>query len=158
MRKFIASDPEKCDGCGVCELVCSASKDNAFNPRTSRIKTVKIEPLIDAALACRLCEKPACVRCCPQNALKQDAETGVIIVDEVRCDGCGWCVEVCDFGALTLHPDKKIVVVCDLCEGDPICTKLCPRQALEFTTLDTIAGRARRSLIRELFVEGRSSR
>lgn len=154
MHKHIVADLEKCTGCGTCELVCSATKEGVFHPRLSRIKIVTMEPAIDTALACRFCEKASCVRCCPREALKQDQDTGVLIVDETRCDGCGWCVEVCEFGALMLHIDKKVPVACDLCGGDPACVKFCPREALELTTSEEISERARKSLIRNLFQEG----
>jgi len=158
MRKFIVADPEKCTGCGVCELVCSASKDKHFNPRMSRIRVVRIEPMVNIAIACRLCEDPACVRCCPRNALRQAEETGVIVVDETKCDGCGWCINACKFGAIIVHPYKKVAVVCDLCEGgEPLCVKFCLEQALEVTTLDAVSEKARRSVIKELFIEESSS-
>ena len=158
MHKFIVADPEKCTGCGVCELACSASKDKQFNSRMSRIRVVRIEPMINIAIACRLCEDPACVRCCPRNALRQAEETGMVVVDETRCDGCGWCVNACKFGAIIVHPYKKNAVVCDLCEGEePLCVKFCLEQALELTTLDAVSEKARRSVIRELFIEKSSS-
>lgn len=151
MHKFIISDPDKCTGCGICELICSASKDGAFNPKISRIRTVKIEPWVDMALVCRFCEDPACVRSCPRKALRQDEKDGLIVVDEIKCDGCGWCIEACKFGALALNPTKKAVVVCDLCGGDPLCVKYCIAEALELTTLDAMSAKARKSVVVELF-------
>ena len=143
-RKFIIADPEKCTGCRVCELICSASKDKTFNPRMSRIKAVKIEPAFDTAMTCRLCDKPSCVKFCPRKAMRQDERTGVIIVDEKRCDGCGWCAQVCEFGAVTQHPVKKVVVMCDLCGESPRCIEFCAPKALELTTIDAISEKSRR--------------
>jgi len=152
VRKHIIADPEKCTGCGVCELVCAASKEKVFNPRLSRIKVVTIgEISVDTAIACRFCEKARCVKCCPRNALSQDEDTGILMVDETRCDGCGWCVEVCEFGALTLHIDKKVPIACDLCGGDPLCVKFCARNALELASLEEISEKVRKSVIMEMF-------
>lgn len=150
MRKLIIADTKKCTGCGVCELVCVASKDGVFNRRMSRIRVVSLEPLIDTALTCVFCEDPPCVNACPRDALRQDQETGVIITDEHKCSGCGWCIQACEFGALTLHPDKKTVVACDLCGGDPLCIKYCGPQALELITPDILSGKNRRSIIKDL--------
>jgi len=150
-RKFIIADPQKCNGCGVCELVCSASKDKTFNRRTSRIKVVNIEPTVDIALACRLCEEPPCVGACTRKALKQDEETGVILVDENKCNGCGWCIEVCDYGVLIYDSHRKAMIVCDLCEGDPLCVKYCVQEALELTTMEKIAEKTRKSTVGKLF-------
>ena len=106
-RKVIVCDQEKCTGCGICELVCSATKDKNFNPLTSQIRAVRIEPFIDVALACRFCEDAPCVAACPRDALRQNETTGIIIADEYKCNGCGWCIEACEFGAITFHSSKK---------------------------------------------------
>jgi len=153
MRRLITVDPMKCTGCGICELICSALKDNAFNRRMARIRVVNIEPVIDAAIACRFCEEPVCVRACPRGALRQSEENGVILVDENKCNACGWCIEACDFGAITLHSEKRVVAVCDLCNGEPKCVEWCPRDALELVTLETLAQRARISSVKKLFQE-----
>lgn len=154
MRKFIVADPIKCTGCRICEVVCSATKEKAFNPRMSRIRMVRT-PKVDTALTCLFCEKPPCVRSCPGDALTQSEENGVIHVDENKCYGCGWCIEACDFGALSHHKDKKVVAVCDLCEGqaEPQCIKYCPFKALELTTPDSFSEGVRKSKIMELFLE-----
>jgi Fe-S-cluster-containing hydrogenase component 2 len=156
-KKFLIADPAKCTGCAVCELICSASKDKVFNKRMSRIRTVKLEPFVQTAVACRLCEDPRCVRVCPRRALTQNKETGVITVDTSKCSGCGWlCIQACEFGAITIHPDKRTAIVCDLCEGDPPCVKFCITEALKLVTLDTLTEKARRSVIGELFPEKQS--
>ncbi len=40
-------------------------------------------------------------------------------------------------------PERKTVVICDLCEGDPKCVKWCPEEALELSSKDIIAQKAR---------------
>jgi len=152
-RKFVSADPEKCVGCCVCEYACAMKKENTFNPLKSRIRVVRIHPLINLALTCRLCEDPPCVAACPRDALTQSEENGVIMVDEDKCNGCGWCIEACDYGAITLHPENKVVFVCDLCDGDPECVKWCPEEALDFVTSDVLAQKARITAVKRLFVE-----
>ena len=152
-RKFIVSDPEKCTGCGICELVCSAVKEKGFNPLLSRIRTVRVEPFINMAITCRLCEDPKCVKSCPRKALKIDEKTGVITVDEEECDGCCWCIQACEFGAITLHMNKKTVFICDLCGLDPKCIQYCPKEALELVTPEEIGQRMRKEAVKKLLVE-----
>lgn len=154
MHRFIACDIEKCTGCRICELACSEVKEKLYNPRKSRIKLVTLESVINMALACRFCEEPTCVRCCPRDALSQSEENGVVLVDEMKCNGCSWCLEACEFGALTFHSDKRAIVVCDLCQGDPKCVKACPFDALELVTSDVLAQRARYAVTRSLFKRG----
>lgn len=152
-RKFVSADPDKCVGCSVCEYACAFEKEKAFNPLKSRIRVVRLGSLINLAVACRLCEDAPCVAACPRDALEQSEETGVIMVDEEKCNGCGWCIEACDYGAITLHPEKRVVVVCDLCDGDPECIKWCPEGGIDFTTRDLLAHKARRSAVKKLFQE-----
>jgi len=137
--------------CGICELVCSAMKDKNFNPLTSRIRVTRIEPYIDVALTCRFCEDAPCVSACPRDALRQNKTSGIIIVDEHKCNGCGWCIEACEFGAITFHTGKKAAITCDLCDGKPLCIEFCVRKALELSTLEALSNRARRSVVKKLF-------
>ena len=149
-HKFVSYDPEKCVGCRVCEYVCSLEKEKVFNPTLSRIRTLRIYPNTNASLACRLCEDAPCVIACPRKALEQSKENGVILVDDDKCDGCGWCIEACDFGTITLIPDRKTVAICDLCEGEPKCVKWCPEEALELSSKDIIAQKARIDAVQKL--------
>ncbi len=151
-RKFIIADPQKCNGCGVCELVCSASKDKIFNRRMSRVKLVKVEPAIDLALACRLCDNPPCVESCPQKALTQEEQTGVIIVDDDKCNGCGWCMQACIYGVITYDPSKKTVTFCDVCDGEPICIAYCVHEALQLMTMNEVSEKIRNSAVRRFFI------
>jgi Fe-S-cluster-containing hydrogenase component 2 len=152
-RKFVSADPDKCVGCTVCEYACAFEKEKVFNPLKSRIRTVRLHPLINLAVTCRLCEDAPCVAACPRDALEQSEKTGVIMVDEEKCNGCGWCIEACDYGAITLHPEKRVVVVCDLCDGKPKCIEWCPEEALDFVTRDQLAQKARRTAVKKLFQE-----
>jgi Fe-S-cluster-containing hydrogenase component 2 len=157
-KKFVSADPEKCVGCQTCEYICAFEKDKVFNPLKSRIRVVRLYP-DNLAIACRLCEDAPCVLACPRKALEQSQETGVILIDEKKCDGCGWCIEACEFGAITLHPNKKVVICCDLCDGKPKCVEWCPEEALELTTTDVLAQKARVSATKKLFqatTEGKS--
>lgn len=147
--QYVSNDPEKCVGCQYCEFICSYTKTGAFNSYRSRIRTVRAEEIVVASIGCRTCENPPCVAACPRDALWQDDKTGVIRVDSERCDGCAWCIEACDFGAISVNPVTKRVEMCDLCEKEeegPQCVKWCPKAALELTTPDQRAQKARQKL------------
>jgi carbon-monoxide dehydrogenase iron sulfur subunit len=149
--QFVSGDPSKCVGCCVCEYVCSMEHEKTYNPTKSRIRVVRLNPFVNMAIACRLCEDPQCVIACPREALSQSEETGVIMVDEKMCNGCAWCVEACDFGAIQLHPESRVAFVCDLCDGEPQCVEWCPEEALDFITENVLAQKARISATKKLF-------
>ena len=121
-----------------------------YNPTKSRIRVVRLNPFVNVAIACRLCDDPQCVIAC-REALLQSEETGVIMVDEEMCNGCAWCVEACDFWSIQLHPESRVAFVCDLCDGEPQCVEWCPEETLDFTTKEVLAQKARISATKKLF-------
>jgi carbon-monoxide dehydrogenase iron sulfur subunit len=136
-RKFVSVDPSKCTGCGICEYACALEKEkDTMNPIRSRIRVVRMTPMFNFALACRSCEDAKCVTACPEKALSQHEQTGIIMVKEKQCKGCDWCVQACPHGGITIHSDTGIAVACDLCEGEPKCVEFCPEEALELVCTD----------------------
>ena len=154
--QHIICDPDKCVGCRICEYACSLTKTGAFDPSLSRIRVVRIEPVTMTAISCRLCEDAPCVLACPRDALSRSEKDGTIIVDEDKCDGCGWCVEACDFGAVVLNPHTKNAEICNLCndrEGGPRCVEFCPKEALSLSTPEVLRQKTRREVVAQLFEE-----
>ena len=72
MENVLIADADKCTGCKVCELVCSMTKFEEFNPQRSYIKIIRNAPLdvnIPAISAgCDFCGK--CVEWCFDRAIK----------------------------------------------------------------------------------------
>lgn len=151
-RKYITCDPELCTGCAICEMACSVEKEGVFYPDQSRIHLVHVDEKTAISIACRFCENTPCVSACPRGALKMDENKNVIRVDRLRCIGCGWCIEACDFGAIILNRPTKSVVLCDLCEGytQPKCVEMCPKQALKLSTLEVETQKTREKAAKSL--------
>jgi anaerobic carbon-monoxide dehydrogenase iron sulfur subunit len=150
--EYIVCDSDRCIGCAQCELACSITKHKVFDPALSRIRNLRIEPVVTVSIACRKCSDPPCVLACPRNALTQDPETGTIQIDPDMCDGCGWCVEACDFGAVLHNPQTKKVEMCDMCAelSEPQCVKFCPKDALYVGMPDNVSQRMRREALAKL--------
>ncbi|MGF3521665.1 MAG: thiamine pyrophosphate-dependent enzyme [Candidatus Bathyarchaeia archaeon] len=133
VNQFVKCDPQKCVSCDICELECSWEKEQVFNPYKSRIRAMRLDPISNMALSCRVCKNAPCVAACPKGALSQLTTTGVVCVDESKCDGCGWCITACQYGAVTLHPQTRKAIICDTCDGKPKCVETCPEGALSFS-------------------------
>jgi Fe-S-cluster-containing hydrogenase component 2 len=131
------------------------TNEKTFNPTKSRIRALRLGPLNNLAVTCRHCEDPACVAACPRDALHQE-EDGTIVVDEQACNGCTWCISACEFGAMMMHPEKRVVFTCNSCKDQPDgpqCVKWCPEEALTFVTAQQLAQKSRISAVKNLFQE-----
>jgi len=93
---------------------------------------------------------PPCVEACSRDALSQSEKGNLIVVEESKCDGCGWCIQACPYGGLIMDPYKNVVAVCDLCDGEPKCIDFCPEEALEIASDDETADKTWISAIENL--------
>lgn len=85
---------------------------------------------------------------CAYGALSRNSNTGAVLVDDQLCNGCEACVVACPLRAVSLDQEKKIVLKCDLCGGDPECIKVCSREALVVKDTDP-ASQERKSFMAE---------
>ncbi len=134
MRRIVL-DLAKCDGCRVCEAVCSLSHEGESNPARSRIKvvrTVEERILYSIPVFCLQCEEAYCEAVCPAHAIARN-DASVLIVDEDKCIGCKLCEIACPVGAITVNPGKVAAIKCDLCADldESQCVKYCYPGALK---------------------------
>jgi len=134
-NSFIAVDENLCVGCELCELVCSMFHENEFKPDLSRIHIFR-NPFEGtfAPKVCIQCPNPKCLSACKEKAISIDKTTGAKVIIDEKCTGCGKCAAACPINSestvLKYHPLRKVYVKCDLCKGEPECTKWCPAGAL----------------------------
>jgi len=157
--KEIFVDIERCTACKACEIACavehSSSKSlfGAVFEEPAPQRRVHIEPALAYAypVRCLHCSDAPCVAACPNGAMTKDAVTGVVVVDEDRCQGCFMCAMVCSFGAISAHPTLRVAVKCDRCperqeRGEqPACVDACPTRALQFGDEEDLAKEKRLS-------------
>jgi len=133
VNQHVNCDNDKCVGCDICEYVCSFEKEHVFNPLKSRIRSVRLRQTFNTAITCKACIGAPCIKACPEKALTRSTQTGAILVDQDKCKGCDWCIEACEFGAVTLNPASRKAMICDTCGGEPKCIPFCPEGALSLS-------------------------
>jgi Fe-S-cluster-containing dehydrogenase component len=156
----------KCIGCGRCVEACKDENDVPREPfffrtwveryvirRDGDVVVQNIDKALRGTLdvgtekemmrsffvpkLCNQCDKPPCVQVCPVGATFTTAD-GVILVDEKRCIGCGYCIQACPYGARYLHPVTETADKCTFCYHRvtkgllPACVEVCPTQARIF--------------------------
>ena len=161
MNYAIAIDTSKCTGCRMCEVACSLKHVEECNPERSRIRVIRTEEegqLEFVPSTCMQCETAMCELVCPTGAIARDPETGVRIINEQKCIGCSSCSYACPFGACFLDRTLGKSVVCDQCDGDPTCVKLCPTDALQYIRADKMNIGLKRSGAQRVIDVGRIAR
>lgn len=144
LRRFLQVDLDKCTGCRTCEMVCSLTHSSECNPLKSSIRVTRMKLKgVMIPVYCKQCEDPPCRNVCPANAITVEPKTGAIMVLDERCIGCRECILVCPFGAIFFDADKRVPIICDLCDGDPQCVKYCIDEAMIYPRLYE-AGRSQR--------------
>ncbi len=184
------TDPTLCIGCKACEVACkewndvpsdggaraaigSRSYDHSGDLGASTWRHVKfVETETEEGLprwlflsdVCKHCERAGCLEACPTGAIWR-TEVGSVLVDDDRCNGCGYCVVSCPFGVIDRRgrPTAEIIgsiagtapssgsseavageggaFKCTLCydrqvEGKiPACANACPTDSIMFGPL-----------------------
>ncbi len=122
---WIVRDYERCSGCRRCELACSMHHEGWMWPEASRIRVFMPFPGLEVPHFCAQCDDYPCVESCPVNALTIDEDTTAVLVDREKCTSCGDCIDACPGKVPFLHPGDNKATICDLCDGDPECVKVC---------------------------------
>ena len=126
-KLWVVRDYIKCTGCRLCEIVCSLKHEGRIWPEASRVRVFMLVPGAEVPHLCVQCSNYPCVAACPLEALSVHEQTGAVIINEENCTACGLCIEACPGKVPHLHPNRKKIIICDLCGGTPECAKICER-------------------------------
>jgi Fe-S-cluster-containing hydrogenase component 2 len=145
--KLVIVEQDRCLACRNCERVCSFQESGGFKRENASIWVhVDLDARSFFTLTCQQCDVASCMNVCPSGALKRDALTGAVVVDEALCLGCKMCVNACPFGCIFMAPGVTVAAKCDLCRGNPKCVQNCMAGALHYADINTLAERKRRKV------------
>jgi Fe-S-cluster-containing dehydrogenase component len=137
-------DPNRCIGCKACVQACTECDTHKgetmihleFIDRSESTQTVPV--------VCMHCDQPTCAEVCPADAIKRTGDGIVQSARKPRCIACGNCVVACPFGVPEVNLREQLMKKCDMCYDRssigkrPMCTTVCPSQALFFGTREQI--------------------
>ena len=133
-------DMNRCTGCRLCELACSAKHEGTFQPNLARLKIVRYDDLgLDIPNVCGPCETAPCVDICPVYAMRRDPITKMTFLDEDKCILCKSCVGACVNGVILLDTVRMRIIKCNHCDGAPECARICPTGAITYSTTTSLA-------------------
>jgi Fe-S-cluster-containing dehydrogenase component len=137
--KVLAVDPQKCNGCRLCETACSLFHKGETDPALSRIRIIEWDIKgVFLPVLCQHCADAPCGKACPKDAISWNDDWGRVTIDYNRCVSCRMCEAACPYGAIRFDNAREVVFKCDLCDGRPQCVNFCEPGALAFSYADRI--------------------
>lgn len=137
--RVLAVDPQKCNGCKLCEIACSLFHEGEVDPARSRINILEWNLKgIFLPVLCHHCADAPCRAACPKDAISWQDDWGRVVIDYDRCVSCQMCMAACPYGAIGFDKAREVVFKCDLCNGQPQCVNFCEPGALTFAYADRI--------------------
>ncbi len=146
-------DHQLCVKCHACEIACKTWNEVEVGPRWREV--VKVESgtyphvkAMNVSMACMHCGDAPCRNACPVGAITKRADDGLVLVDENKCIGCGFCTWACPFNAPQLTAMAGKMQKCNFCQTPgktrPLdmpraCEEVCPTGAIMSGSLVELA-------------------
>ncbi len=178
MRLGLVIDLDTCVGCNACAVACKQwnasgttgplADDSPYGHDPTGVWFNRIRSFetgeyphgrtVHMPMSCLHCEEAWCVTVCPTGATYKRPEDGIVLVDQDKCMGCGYCAWACPYGARELDPADGVMKKCTLCidriydealpeaEREPACVLTCPTRARIFGDLDDPGSEASRAV------------
>ena len=136
-RYGMVIDLRKCIGCQACTVSCSMENLPPIGQFRTTVLQYEVDRGTDVPPAmvslprlCNHCDEPPCVPVCPVQATFQRTD-GIVLVDNERCVGCGYCVQACPYDARFINHETQTADKCTFCEHRlevgllPACVESC---------------------------------
>ena len=141
-------DVARCIDCRACLVACSVENNVPMNHTRIWVKDLGVQgafPDLQRSFVpynCMHCDNPPCIEVCVSGATYKQADTGLVLVDQEACIGCGYCVEACPYDARYLDEKRGVVDKCTGCVQrvetgqQPACVTTCLGGARMFGDLN----------------------
>lgn len=132
-------DLRRCIGCQACTVSCSMENLPPLGQFRTTVLQYEVQhagnedlppAMLNLPRLCNHCDNPPCVPVCPVQATFQRSD-GIVLVDNERCVGCGYCVQACPYDARFINHETQTADKCTFCEHRleagllPACVESC---------------------------------
>ncbi len=147
-RYGFAIDVSRCIDCRACLVACNVENQVGMKYTRIWVRDLGVKgdyPHLERTFVpynCMHCGNPPCTQVCVSGATYKDADTGLVLVDQEACIGCGYCVDACPYSARYLDRERGVVDKCTGCiqrlqvNQQPACVATCVGQARMFGDLN----------------------
>ncbi|WP_027367616.1 4Fe-4S dicluster domain-containing protein [Desulfocurvibacter africanus] len=147
----LAIDLSRCIGCKTCVAACRnyhgltdhASDMPGKMPYYLRVESrregsfpnLKLESWV---VPCQHCNNAPCVKACKSGSISKDEQTGIVRIDQGKCQGSGDCLKACPYGVIQFDAARNKAHKCDMCWDlvhggqKPVCAQVCLTDAIRF--------------------------
>jgi tetrathionate reductase subunit B len=141
-------DVARCIDCRACLVACSVENNVPMDHTRIWVYDQYVQgtwPNLSRTFVpynCMHCDNPPCTEVCVSGATYKDATTGLVLVDQEACIGCGYCVQACPYGARYIDQKRGVVDKCTACVQrlqiglQPACVATCLGKARMFGDLN----------------------
>jgi len=141
-------DVSRCIDCRSCQVACSVENNVPMNNTRIWVNDLGVQgefPKLERTFLpynCMHCDQPPCVQVCVSGATFKDKVSGLVLVDQDACIGCGFCVDACPYNARYLNKERGVVDKCNACvqrldQGmQPACVATCVGKSRVFGDLN----------------------
>lgn len=144
-RWAMVIDLRRCTGCYACQVSCKAEFGIPYEGFRIWVDTYEYGKYPDVRRMflpelCNHCDNPTCVPVCPVQAIYK-RDDGVVLIDHLKCIGCGYCAEACPYGAIYKNSFTGTFDKCTFCAHRleqgllPACVTNCFGKAMYFGDL-----------------------
>ncbi len=109
-------DLAKCANARKCVTACQSA--HHLRPYEYHINTLIMQETSQTSpyympKPCQHCDNPPCVSVCPVNATFKRSD-GPVLIDNVRCIGCRFCIAACPYSARIFHWEEPLMSESDM--------------------------------------------